>query len=368
MVFNSIKNTEPFMYNNLSIDEVDSFKYLGMTFNRRANFKHSQRILIQQALKAKATLECHVNKHKYMPVRDIFDLFDTLVTPILIFDSEIWGINISKEVEQFHLTFMKRILEGKSTTNNCLVYSETGRYPLYICIYKRIIKYWLKLTITPEHRYTYIIYNKYNSTSWSLFVRRLLYENRFGCVWETDAVGINHALFIKQFELRLMDTFQQVYRADIANSNRCSLYYRLNREFVMAGYLNKVHIQSHRRAMSKLRLSSHRLMIERGRWLKIIPDNRLCTGTIAATCLTYLNCMDHKNDAWGVDNVSNSHVIEDEFHVICICPRYTDIRNEFIKPYYTTRPSMIKFSQLLNTENVRDEDIRFIYKITACYL
>ena len=59
MVFNSIKSTEPFMYNNLSIDEVDSFKYLGMTFNRRANLKHSQRILIQHALKAKATLECH---------------------------------------------------------------------------------------------------------------------------------------------------------------------------------------------------------------------------------------------------------------------------------------------------------------------
>ena len=26
-------------------------------------------------------------------------------------------------------------------------------------------------------------------------------------------------------------------------------------------------------------------------------------GSIAATCLTYLNCMDHKNYAWGVDNV-----------------------------------------------------------------
>ena len=119
---------------------------------------------------------------------------------------------------------MKRILGVKSTTNNCLVYAETGRYPLYICIYKRIIKYWLKLTITPEHRYTYIIYNEYNSTSWSLFVRKLLYENGFGCVWETDAVGINHALFIKQFELRLTDTFQQVCQADIANSNRCALY------------------------------------------------------------------------------------------------------------------------------------------------
>ena len=55
----------------------------------------------------------------------------------------------------------------------------------------------------------------------------------------------NYVQFIKQFELRLMNTFQQVCRAEIANSNRCSLDYRLNREFVMASYLYKVHIQSH---------------------------------------------------------------------------------------------------------------------------
>ena len=95
----------------------------------------------------------------------------------------------------------------------------------------------------------------------------------------------------------------------------------------MASYLNMVHIQSNRRAMSLLRLSSHRLRIERGRWLKIIKDNKLC-----AVC----------------------HVLEEEFHVICICPRYTDIRNSVIKPYYIMRPGMTKLSHLLNTENVKE--------------
>ena len=64
-----------------------------------------------------------------MPVRDAFDLFDTLVKTIVLFDSELWGINISKKVEQFHLTFMKHIL-GVRTTHNGLVHAETERYPL----------------------------------------------------------------------------------------------------------------------------------------------------------------------------------------------------------------------------------------------
>ena len=59
-------------------------------------------------------------------------------------------------------------------------------------------------------------------------------------------------------------------------------------------------IQSNRTTMSKLMLSIHQLMIERGRWLKIITENIFC-----AVC----------------------YVIDDEFHVIFICPRYTDIRN-----------------------------------------
>ena len=56
-----------------------------------------------------------MNKHTYMPVGDAFDLFDTLVKPIVIFVPEIWGVNISKEVKQFHLTFMMPILGVKKT-------------------------------------------------------------------------------------------------------------------------------------------------------------------------------------------------------------------------------------------------------------
>ena len=156
MVFNARKDTEPFMYNDFILEEVDSFKYLGLTINRRANLKYCQHTLIKQALRAKATLEGYLNKHKHMPVKVVFELFDTLVKPVVMFNSEIWGINISKDLEQFHLSFMKRTLGVKQSTNNCLIYAETGRYPLYVSIYKQIIKYWLKLTITSEHRYIYI--------------------------------------------------------------------------------------------------------------------------------------------------------------------------------------------------------------------
>ena len=78
----------------------------------------------------------------------------------------------------------------------------------------------------------------------------------------------------------------------------------------MANYLNKVQIRTNRRALTKLRLSSHRLLIERGRWLKIKQENRLCT---------------------------ECHVLEDEYHVVCICLRYAELLSHqlvcFMKVY-----------------------------------
>ena len=96
MVFNARKGTEHCMYNDFMLEEVDSFKYVWMTINRKACLKYCQHVLIHQASRARATLECYLNKHKHIQVKDAFDLFDTLVKPVVLFNSEIWGININK--------------------------------------------------------------------------------------------------------------------------------------------------------------------------------------------------------------------------------------------------------------------------------
>ena len=93
----------------------------------------------------------------------------------------------------------------------------------------------------------------------------------------------------------------------------------------MAGYLYKIHTLANRKAMTKLRLSSHKLLIERGSWLNILRKDRLCT-----LC----------------------NKLEDEFHVICECPRYDTCIKLYIKPYYVRKPSMAKLVQLLNTDNI----------------
>ena len=220
IIFNSRKHTTPFIYNDCILQEVDSFKYLGMAFNRQGSLKYSQTVLVQQAIRARAILETYLRKHKHMPVNIVFELFDTLIKPILLYACEIWGSKMGSDIEKMHINFIKTVLGVKPSTNTCLIYAETGRFPLYITIYRQMIKYWLKLTCTSDHRYIAIAFHT-SPSEWGLFVKSLLYKNGFGDVWETAAAHVSHPVFIRQFEQRLKDNFMQSCFSDMESSNKC---------------------------------------------------------------------------------------------------------------------------------------------------
>ena len=46
--------------------------------------------------------------------------------------------------------------------------------------------------------------------------------------------------------------------------------------------------------------------------------------------------------------------VQDDFHITLCCAEFDSLRVKYIKPYYYQRPSMIKFVELMSTENRRD--------------
>lgn len=78
-----------------------------------------------------------------------------VVLPVLLYGCEIWGFEKLDIIERVHLKFLKTVLNLRSTTPNFMIYGETGRYPLYIIVYTRIITYWGKMLISPENKIVY---------------------------------------------------------------------------------------------------------------------------------------------------------------------------------------------------------------------
>ena len=60
-----------------------------------------------------------------IPVDLQLKLFDSLVTPILLYSSEIWGFGCISNIEKIHLQFCKRVLSVRSSTP-FMVYGELG--------------------------------------------------------------------------------------------------------------------------------------------------------------------------------------------------------------------------------------------------
>lgn len=77
--------------------------------------------------------------------KTLCQLFDAFVSHIINYACEIWGYTKSKEIERIHLKFCKRILQVRSNTCTAGVYGELGRFPLFVQIYVRLLKYWFKV-------------------------------------------------------------------------------------------------------------------------------------------------------------------------------------------------------------------------------
>ena len=141
-------------------------------------------------------------------------------------------------------------------------------------------------------------------------IKDLLCCNGFRNIWNDQSMT-NEKVFFATFEQRMKDEFIQKCFTDIRDSDRCRLYIEVKTVFGCESYMNY---------NIRLRISSHKFLVERARWLKVkVPyTQRTCT-------------------------LCNSNDIEDEYHVTLVCEYLRDVRKKYIRPFYYQRPNMMKF-------------------------
>ena len=98
----------------------------------------------------------------------------------------------------------------------------------------------------------------------SSLVRDILLSLGFYEVWLQQGVK-NYSKFISLLKQRLNDNFIQNWHARIDNSTR-ALFYKSVAIFQFQSYLDKINVSKFSQAHSRLRVSSHRLAVESGRW------------------------------------------------------------------------------------------------------
>ena len=330
-----------FMYGDINLEIVKKFNYLGIVFTPGGSFSEAQATLSGQALKAIFAMNRYLNNFVHLKPSHILDRFDKLISPISNYGSEVWGFAKQITLSVFIYSFAKKLLSVKQCTQNDFVYGELGRCSFQLTRYRNIIKYWLKILHCSERKYVRIIYNMLynycinfpNKVTWVKLLRDLLGNLGFMDVWLQQSVG-DSVLFLNLVKRRLTD-----WNSRLNDSTR-ALFYR-NFSFGYKTYLDFVSVGKLRFALSRLRLSSHHLEVETGRWAR--PNATLFEERRCTSC----------------------HSLEDEFHFVLECSRYNDLRTIYIPNHYRRRPNMFKLVELFKSESKKTQKNLSLYVFEA---
>lgn len=318
---------------NDNVEKCDSYTYLGLLFNFNGRFCKARDKLINQAQKAMYALY-HKIRNLHIPIDLQLRLFDALVTPILTYSSEVWGFENLSSIEKIHLQFCKKILGVRSSTPNIMIYGELGRYPLETNIKVRMVCFWYKLMINKNKlsgKLCDLLYSLYangnRSLKWISFVKSIFDNIGMSEIWDNVNFYTLNALkdIVKQ---RLQDQFIQKWFSDTDNSSRGKYYSNFKTEFCFEPYLIRLK-EASRLYICKARTCNLKIPIETGRWNRIPENERICT----------LCGSDIGNELHYIAHCSNNSV--------------TEIRNEYIPPYYRTNPTPHKFYGMLKYCNIK---------------
>lgn len=248
-------------------------------------------------------------------------------------------------LEKVHLLFCKIILKCKLTTNTCMIYGELGRFPLDIVIKVRQLGYWAKLLTGKETKLCVKMYlillQLYNEgtyqSPWLMQIQSTLQDCGLNAIWITQ--DFPNTLWLKRTVQQILkDQFIQKWQQDVQNSSKCDLYRLYKVNFGFENYLGMASFK-YRVALTKLRLSNHKLSVERGRYRNIPRHQRLC-------------------DLCELDKVG------DEYHFMLECTKFSDLRRMYIPRTFWIRPNMLKFIKLIGGQHrsLRRKVGRFVFE------
>ncbi|XP_060563724.1 uncharacterized protein LOC132723080 [Ruditapes philippinarum] len=322
-------NIPAFSFEGNLLEIVDDFSYLGVKFSYNGKFAKTKNHLLEQARKAMFSIIVKARKLD-LPISMQIHLFDSMVAPILLYGSEVWGIENVNIIDIFQLKFYKLILNLKQSTPNCMLYGDLGILPLSNHIKSRVLCFWNKILSSKQESISHILYDM----SHSLYCRNVLKLPWMNSVCKLlDSLGLSNfwinnvatslPLFKKIVKNRLKDQFIQNWHSEMSQSSKCLNYRMYKSEFRFEKFLDI--LPSHLALVRlRFRCMNHKMPIESGRFCNIPRELRVC-------------------------NLCNNSSLGDEYHYLFNCQFFNTDRKKYITREYSTNVNSIKFSMLMNS-------------------
>ena len=221
------------------------------------------------------------------------------------------------------------------STPSCMMYGETGQFPLEIQAKSRMLSFWFKLiSVNYSSKFSSIMYkflydlyrkDQYKSTFLTA-VHETLNNIGLSGIWTNQ---FNLPYTEKYFKAKITRTLKDQYIQEwFSNLNSKEVFYnyRLFKSQLSFENYFKVLPENLALTFARFRTLNHRLPIQRGRALGIPHNERICP-----------KC--------------NSDELGDEFHYVFNCPFFKEYRHRYLTKFYYKHPNVLKFHTLFNNAN-----------------
>ena len=310
------------------VEIVKSYKYLGVLLSQNGSFLSARKHVVQQAKKAMYLLFTRINNLD-IPLDLQLKLFDNTVVPILTYGSEVWGYENLDRIETVHNDFLRKITRSKKSTPLYMLLGEPGRLPLRISIKARMVGYWNRLIHGKNTKLSLLLYKclrlSHIRSNWLTCIKNIFSSIGRPDIWELqqDFYMTNLSSHVKSI---LRDQYLQEWRGEDSDPSKALNYFSFKSEHKLETYLISLPRNQYLN-LFKFRTGNHKLPVEVGRWDDTDLNDRQCI-------------------------LCNADDIGDEYHYLLKCPIFHAQRQSHLKQYYIRRPNMLKFGELLKSENL----------------
>ncbi|XP_063418062.1 uncharacterized protein LOC134700624 [Mytilus trossulus] len=343
LVFNSNGKTylNEFFYNDNVIQTVSKYCYLGIMLKCNGNFNLAVSLLMEKARKACFKIKKTIGLDN--PCKLLEKLFDSLVSPILLYCSEIWGVfdnsGDNSILEKFHMKFIKEILGVHCKAINAACRAELCRLPLCSKISFSCIKFYDHILRSENALISKVFLATEKNNPWT----KKLYSI-FNNLGFSNLAGGNFSIkqYLPSIKQRVIDQCTQDQSSKIHDSSKLKFYQQFHNSKQRSSYVDVLSNRLERSSLCKIRLSAHNLAIEKGRYLGLATDERVC-------------------------NVCKSGEVEDENHFLLKCEFFSNYRFNFKNKILNILPTCCSENQLNINSCINSNSLK-VLKVTSSYI
>jgi hypothetical protein len=308
------------------VEVVDSFKYLGVDFHCASSFggyaaptrRTSGRKAMHNTVRRMSTLKLSAPKVQYR-------LFDVMVETVLSYGAEVWAPELlckdpcANPCEKVQLAYLRRVLGVRKGTANRVVLAESGQWPLALRWAKRTVKFYNRVVRLPPENLLHCALKSTCDLARGPAGSGLLSRRPWAAQLDAALRQWGMQLDLENPQpisvSRLCDTWEEWYLSATREQTGTKTHHYFHQvrgglptaEYIIPPYLTELPRYGQRVRLSQLRVGSHWLREETGRWERLERDERVCPSCAAV----------------GVQEVQTVE------HVLFQCPACSELRGRY---------------------------------------